>query len=129
MIMVVGYLAVLTILLGAFLGLLHRIIDNENRAEWRQVCFNLAEAGIESAISELKTAPGEYRGENQTPLGEGCFSVSVEPGDSADKFFVTATGEIVNGDMPLASARIVAEVSVPQSGRVKVLDWREVKRR
>ena len=128
MILVVGYMVALTIFVGAFVGLLNRVIDMESRAERKQVAMNLAEAGLDVALVELSATPREYRGESNRPLGDGRFSVAIVPGGSSGAFTIGATGEFMDGEVTIAKARITADVSVTRSGEVRVISWKEVKR-
>jgi len=124
----VGYLAVLTILASAFLGYLNRTISNGNRHERKLVCMSIAEGGLDKALAELHVRPDEYRGETDTPLGRGMFSVEVTPGENAGQYKITATAELMDDTTVIARSRVVAAAVISPSGRLRALSWSEVKR-
>lgn len=70
----------------------------------------LAEAGLEKAVYELNQSPS-YLGENDTPLGNGTFSVSVSVVNPSTKR-LTSTGYIPNDTNPVAQKTVTATVSV-----------------
>lgn len=125
----VGYLAAMTIFASTFLGFLNRTVSNRHWAERRQICFNIAEGGVDKALAELRTNPNDYRGEKDTPLGVGRFSVAVEPADEAGTYHVVSTGELVDGKPVVSSARVIAEVTLASTGGVRELRWSEVRQR
>ncbi len=66
--------------------------------EERLIAFNLAEAGIEKAIWKLKKDGSNYKGEEDTHLGRGIFSVKLEEKD--DRIFITSIGYFFNQKKP-----------------------------
>jgi hypothetical protein len=122
---VMGYLAALMVLSGAFIALLHVTLAHARRAEMRQVCLNLGEAGIHKAVAELAAGHDQYRGEQDTPLGEGAYSVSVEPGAVPRAYRIRSTGFVRGGQFVLGEARVEAEVSISPDGAVAALRWME----
>lgn len=62
---------------------------------------NLAEAGIDKAVNALNSGGGNYTGENETPLGQGSYSVSITDIDQNTKK-VTSTGYIPSKADPKA---------------------------
>jgi len=125
LVVTVVYLAAMTLFASTFIGYLNRTISNAGRAERKLVCTAIAEGGIDKAMAELRVRPNEYRGETNTPLGEGRFSVEVEPG--AGEYKITATAEMVNGAVVMARSRVVADAVLTSAGSVRTLRWSEVK--
>lgn len=128
LILAIGYLAVVTILASTFLTMLNRSVTYATQTEHEQACLNIAEGGLDKALAVLRVQPRSYRGEANTPLGEGRFSVTVEPGAGAGAYRVTSTAEVVGGGHVLAQARVAAEIELTGSGAVRTLRWSEVKR-
>jgi len=126
LVVTVVYLAVMTLFASAFIGYLNRTISSAGRAERKLMCIAIAEGGIDKAVAELRVRPNEYRGETNTPLGRGRFSVEVEPG--AGEYKITATAEIVDGAVVMARSRVVVDAVLTSSGSVRTLRWSEVKR-
>ena len=126
LVVTVVYLAVMTLFASTFIGYLNRTISSAGRAERKLVCIAIAEGGIDKAMAELRVRPDEYRGETNTPLGKGRFSVEVVPG--AEEYKITATAEIADGAVVMVRARVVADAVLTSSGSVRTLRWSEVKR-
>jgi len=124
----VGYLAALTIFASAFLGYLNRTMSSANQNERRLICVSIAEGGLDKALAELRVRPDEYRGETNTPLGQGRFSVKVTPEKRAGEYRITATAELVDDAMVVARTRVVADAVLSPSGRLRALSWSEVRR-
>ena len=124
----VGYLAAITIFASTFLSFLNRTISNQRRTELKQICLNIAEAGVDKAFAELRARPTDYRGEKDTPLGKGRFSVEIEPGERRGEYAIVSTAEVTNGKLVLARARVAVDVVLSGSGTVRELRWSEVKR-
>ena len=74
---------------------------------------SLAEAGIDKAVYELNQS-SNYSGENETPLGNGVFSVSVASIDSNTKR-VTVTGSVPNSVRPTATKVVQATIGIDAS--------------
>jgi hypothetical protein len=125
----VGYLAAMTIFASTFLTYLNRTASNRHQAELKQLCLNIAEGGVDKALAELRVRESDYRGETNTSLGKGRFTVQVKPTGRAGAYVITSTGEIGDGDFVLASVRIIAEVTLSWDGTVRELRWSEVKQR
>lgn len=64
------------------------------RSYLNDVAFNLAEAGVEKALYELSKSESNYQGETETLLGNGTFSVSLKPLDSAGQVEILSTGTV-----------------------------------
>ena len=125
MLLVLGLLAALMIGSAAFYGLLHLTLSQSQTRDRHWVCLNLAEAGLDKSIAELRQHPSEYRGEQDTALDRGFFTVDVRPAKTARAYRVTSTGMLRYGSFVLRRARIVAEVSLAADGGVKALRWSE----
>jgi len=123
--LVIGFLTALMIASGAFFTLLHRTPEHARAAERHQICLNIAEGGLDKALAELQARPGAYRGEQDTPLGQGVFTVEVEPARAPRSYRLASTGSLRDGTVVLARARVVATVAVAADGAIAVLTWRE----
>jgi hypothetical protein len=66
---------------------------NCKQMEEKLAAFNLAEAGIEKAIWNIKKGNLNYKGEDSN-LGKGRFSVKLK--EKGNKIFITSTGYINN---------------------------------
>ncbi|MCX5758470.1 MAG: hypothetical protein NTU83_08200, partial [Candidatus Hydrogenedentes bacterium] len=88
-------------------------------------CLNLAEAGLDKALAELRRDASGYHGERETVLGNGHFTVEVTPIERPHNYRVTSTGLLRAGGFVHKQARIVADVSLAAEGRVDVLRWSE----
>jgi len=128
LVVTVVYLAVMTLFASTFIGYLNRTISSAGRAERKQVCIAIAEGGIDKAMAELRVRPDEYRGESNTPLGKGRFSVEVVPGVGAGEYTITSTARMLDGTAVIERARVVAETALTSSGSIRTLRWSEVKR-
>jgi hypothetical protein len=105
LILALGYLMALTLFASVFYTAVHQTAGAERDAEKQQAAFNLAEAGIDWAIVQLR-ADETYRGESAHTLGEGEFRVIVEPsGEDGRAFLITSTGYVMDGAIPIGEAR------------------------
>lgn len=94
-----GNFYILSVMICTTLSILSSIVISNisseyvrcKRMEEKLVAFNLAEAGIEKAIWNLKKG-NKYNGESDTPLGKGRISVNLEEKDN--RIFITSTGYI-----------------------------------
>ena len=80
-------LVVLVILSTGTALLWKQLHDNlaQQRRSWHQEqAFQLAEAGLERAVAELRVAPDTFRGCEETALGSGTYEVKVQPGGESD---------------------------------------------
>jgi hypothetical protein len=125
----VGYLAAMTIFASTFLAYLNRTTSNRHQAELKQLCLNIAEGGMDKALAELRVRGSDYRGETNTSLGKGGFTVQVKPTGGARAYSIVSTGEIPDGKRVVSSVRIRAEVTLSSDGNVRELRWSEVKQR
>jgi len=125
----VGYLAAMTIFASTFLAYLNRTASNRHQAEFKQLCLNIAEGGVDKALAELRVPGSDYCGETNTSLGKGRFTVQVKPTGGAGAYSILSTGEIRDGDFVVSSARIIGEVTLSSDRTVRELRWSEVKQR
>lgn len=116
---VVMYLGIVTLVGSAFCVTVHRVIEAQVRIEWREAGMCLADAGVDKALASLCVDPA-YRGERDTALGDGDFSVTVEPAEAADTYRIASTGRMGDATRTLAESHVVVEAVVTQ-GRVAQL--------
>jgi len=121
LLVVLGFLAVLMIGSSAMFAYLNRTMSRSMAIENRQVCLNLAEAGMQKALAEFGAGRSHYAGEEGTALGDGTFSVAIAPGEASGKYRVTATGA-----RNTAKATVIADIRVA-GGEVRVERWQEVR--
>lgn len=124
LVLVLGYLAVITTLGAAFFVSVHRALDASLARERHAVCLSLAEGGVEKAIAGLLQHPERDAGEGEAPLGDGFYSVTVERDASTGRYVVIGTGRLGDAQTTLARARVRADVAL-SAGRVERLRWRE----
>jgi hypothetical protein len=125
LLLVIVFLAVLMIGSTTFYSLLNSTLAQAHAREQSRSCLNLAEAGIDKALAELRRDASGYHGERETVLGNGRFTVEVKPAKGPQCFRVTSTGLLRDGDFVWKKARIVADISLASKGRVDVLRWSE----
>jgi hypothetical protein len=126
MVIVIGYLFIVAAAGSAYIAFTHQCMKQAHEREQRQVCLNLAEAGVDKAVAELRVKPS-YEGEKNTPLGEGFFNVIVKPGEKAGTWLIRSNGRISDKQHVFARARVAAEVTLAPSGAVSRLTWRELR--
>lgn len=112
LLVVVVMLAVISAMAAGFTLVLHHFLSLNARTERIHASAQLAEAGIEKAIAMLRVEPS-YSGERETLLGDGAFSVVVEPlangrrvtstahllPDRAHAYWIEAEFEVAGGDV------------------------------
>ena len=125
LILALGYLLVVSLFATAFLTGIHHSLDEASRMERRQICMDAAEGGLNQAVACLRLAPG-YAGEQETPLGRACFTVTVTPAEGERTYSVVSRGEIIDTGRVMATARIKALVQFRPDGTVARLAWLEV---
>ena len=90
-----------------------------------QTAFNLAEAGIESAIWNLSRPKSEYQGEKDTGLGEGTFTVTVEKSETgAGHVKVISRGFYPDSVNPKSECTLMAILDAGKD--IKILLWKQV---
>lgn len=118
---VVVYVGIVGLLGAAFVAGVNRAVDQAQRQETLGTCRLLAEAGVEKAIAALQTDPA-YLGETGTPLGDGAFTVTVEPAGGA--YRIVSTGAVAESPIGSARVRLAAEVQFSGASVVR-LRWLE----
>jgi hypothetical protein len=122
LLLALGVMLAMTILASALLMGFHRSMEQTVDRERELQCMNLAEAGIAKALVELRAGDGSYRGEANTPLGDGDFTVVVTP-LGLQRFAVESTGTL-NHHSDI-QARVVVDAEVLGGEPVRVLRWEE----
>ncbi len=89
------------------------------RTQMSAAALGLAEGGAAKALWESSQKPG-YRGDDEIPLGDGSFSVSVKR--EGGELIVTATGWIPNK----ANVRFSQSVRVVATPGGGVLSWQKL---
>jgi type II secretory pathway component PulJ len=119
------FIAVLGTLAGGFLSNVLATNSFFSRTSNLQIAFNLAEAGIDKAIAELSRSPF-YRGEEDTPLGEGTFTVSVLTSEkNPEEMFIISTGYLPHSAEPKAKRTV--KVTIQRQDRLlAITSWQEV---
>ncbi len=121
------YLLFLSMFSTAFLRAVRMNMTDAFNDEARIEATNLARAGIEKAVAELRENR-EYRGEEHTPLGGGSFTIEAKALDEPGRYRVVSQGR---GEAPLrryAHARIIVELALNPDGTLAALHQREIHR-
>lgn len=117
---------VLVFITGAGAGLAWRMVQQQFSVQQYAArdakAHHLAEAGVATAIAALRADPA-YRGEADTPLGEGVFTVEVAPG-APGAYRVRAEARLADGPIVRAHTTLVADLRLDAAGRVLALRWR-----
>ncbi len=121
----IGYVAILSIISSTFVVYLNRSISRTSVQERTVLARNLAEAGIDKALAELKSGNAAYTGETNTPLGQGTFSVSVTRGALQGEYIIESTGSILGGPITVATSRVKVRAVISPSGGIRKLAWQE----
>lgn len=100
----------------------HRTRARSTESVRHTVCLNLAEAGIDKALVELRRYPA-YVGESGTELGDGRFNVEVSAGSAPSAYRVVSTA-ILDQARP-TQTRITALVRFSPGGDAQILEWIE----
>ncbi len=99
----------------------------QHRITWhKEQAFQLAEGGLHTACAALQQTGGAYRGESETPLGEGTFTVVVAPQDKPGDYEITSTGQLsttVHADR----FTLHATLTMTDGGRVTNLQWQPLR--
>lgn len=100
----------------------------QHRIAWHQEqAFQLAEAGLETAVAQLRETAGAYRGEKAVALGPGRFSVVVTPDDSPDTYVIHATGRLDHAAYHYDTARLKATLTLDGQGQIRRYAWHPVR--
>ena len=91
--------------------------------------FHLAEAGIDKALFELSEEGREYRGEEETSLGEGNFTVTVE--EKGEVIIIESKGKILRpaGEAVTRTVELHCSLERDSQGnrKIKMESWKEKK--
>lgn len=112
-IMALVFLAVFFTVSTGMVAYSTQLARSENYATASAQAFNLAEAGIDKAITELNLS-SSYTGESNTSLGQGTFTTTVTSVDSSTKT-ITSTGYIPNSGSPIATKTVKTNVNIGNS--------------
>lgn len=126
LVIVLAYLLLLSLFATAFLREVRTNMADAFNEEARIEATNLAQAGVEKAVAELRREPA-YRGETHTRLGDGSYSVSVEPLGAPGHYRIVAQGR---GDAPqrrYAHAEQIVYLALNPDGTIAALHRREVR--
>lgn len=105
-------------LAGGFV-ILSRQGESANRLRMSAAALALAEGGAAKGVLQA-ARDGSYKGEDDTPLGDGSFSVKVQR--EGGQFIVTATGWVGRK----ASSRYTETVRVVAGAGGDVLTWQKL---
>ncbi|HPO14129.1 MAG TPA: hypothetical protein PLI09_11840 [Candidatus Hydrogenedentes bacterium] len=100
---------------------LHITLKETTRQEKLAVALHLAEAGLDKAVAELRTTP-EYRGEQNTPLGQGRFSV-VATTTAKDNFHLVSTGEMAEEGRVQGTVVLAADLALGPDRMMQRYCW------
>ncbi len=128
LIVAIVFVAILSIGTTAALRHLHMTMAEIKRQENVETALALAEAGLEKAFAMLRAHPDTYKGESDTPLGDGRFSVAVTRGPRAGVYAVRSEGIVADGVGPGQKQVIVAEVEIQPGGGLRTGPWRVEKK-
>lgn len=127
LVVALAYLLLISMFATAFLRMVRMNMADAFNEEARIEATNMAQAGIEKAVAELRRDPG-YRGETDTPLGDGSFTVRVEPSAEAGRYRLVARGRGEAPQRRYAHAELTMELVLNPDGTVASLYRREVHR-
>lgn len=119
-------LAVMGITAGAALRYFHLHLKEQRAGHQVILAQGVAESGLEKAVAMLRVNPA-YTGEENTPLGEGRFTVSVAPGKAEGNFRLRATATWGDASAHPRPASLNAWLRLDAAG--KVLDYGLVEER
>lgn len=118
---------ILIFIVSAGAGLVWRAlqqqVDRQHREARQELVQQLAEAGVDTAIAELHHDRA-YPGEQDTPLGEGLFTVSVVR-KAGDTYAITSEAKLSDGAIVRAESTLLATVRLDGAGHVTSLQWRK----
>ena len=126
MFLALGILAALMLLSSTLFLLLNQTIPYLNSMNQHQSAYNLAEAGIDKALAELRMNPA-YDGEHNVPLGDGSFTVTVQK-SGPYKYEIESIGFLQVEGRPKAQVRLAAHVVTNARGDLLEFSQREVKK-
>ena len=117
-----AYLTAMTILASVAFSAVHQSMKGRLVAERHMVALAIAEGGLEKALWELERDPEGYRGETESPLGEGQFLVTVDPNDESGRYTIIAVGERLSDGRTIYGVAITAKVRI-ENGGAQIFSW------
>ncbi len=121
LLIVLGYVAAMTALSTTFLACVHRAADVNGDLKRSVLTTAIAEGGVHKAMAALLLDEA-YRGESNTPLGNGSFSVTVDPDGEGYRIYAVALyGGIA---MPLYQVNLEVRITAA-SERWSIVEWRQ----
>ena len=127
LVIALAYLLILSLFAVAFLRLVRLNMADAFNEEARIEAINLAQAGIEKAVAELRR-DSTYRGETNTWLGDGFFRVAVEFLEERGNYRVVSTGRGEAPQRRFAHASLTFELVLAPDGTIESLYRLEVRR-
>ena len=127
LVVALAYLLLISMFATAFLRMVRINMADAFNEEARIEAITMAQAGLEKAVAELRRDP-TYRGEKDTPLGDGAFTVRVEPLAEAGRYRVIARGRGEAPQRRYAHAELIFELALNPDGAIASLYRREVHR-
>jgi len=125
LLMVLVLMAIGSMLSASFYSMLHIGLAGAYQRGRVQTAMNLADAGLETAVAALRL-DRRYAGQEDTPLGDGTFSVTVAPREKPGSWRIVSTGIFKrNADSFHAKARVVADLQLDAGSHIRALNWRE----
>ena len=101
----------------------------QSRMAWRQeAAFQLAEAGLNRGIAEIRAQGPSYGGVTDAPLGPGTFTLIVTPGNAPGTYEMTSTGMLTNAAYHYEMTTLSASVTLGPNGLVSAYGYRKVLR-
>ena len=97
-----------------------------HRQENSAVTRSLAEAGLDNAVSALRRDRA-YAGEENTPLGEGIFSVQVTA-LKGGQYRLVSTSVLGDGTIAYAQQTLIADLRLDDAGRILAYSWGPAKK-
>ncbi len=91
--------------------------DRQFRAESNERAWHSAEAGLETAVAQIRAQGGGYGGQENTPFDRGSFSVRVESGKRGT-YTLEAVGRVHDERVVFAERRLKATLEMSEEGRV-----------
>ncbi len=118
---------ILIFIVSAGAGLVWRAlqqqVDRQHREARQEQVQQLAEAGVDTAIAALRHDQ-DYAGEQNTPLGEGQFTVGVVR-ETGEAYAITSEAKLSDGAIVRAESTLLATVRLDGAGHVASLQWRK----
>jgi hypothetical protein len=118
---------ILIFIVSAGAGLVWRAlqqqVDRQHRESRQEQVQQLAEAGVDTAIAALRH-DRNYAGEQDTPLGEGLFTVGVVR-ETGDAYAITSEAKLRDGAIVRAESTLLATVRLDGAGHIASLLWRK----